>query len=95
MMFTLAKALPDYEAIKAAGAPWTDPDFPEAAWSLFWPGEQSDLRKKAPITTWKRATDVWSGLKMWGLSGEVSARDVNQGEIGDCWFLAAAAAMAE
>ena len=46
---------------------------------------------------WLRLQDVFSsenGYSLWGDSG-ISPYDIRQGNIGNCWFIAAASAMAE
>ena len=44
--------------------------------------------------TWARANSI-AGAKMWGTSGRLTNEDANQGSIGNCFFIAAAAAIAE
>jgi hypothetical protein len=47
------------------------------------------------IDSWARATDIAEGdYSLWGSQG-ILPDGVNQGSLGDCWFLAAAAAIAE
>lgn len=44
---------------------------------------------------WQRANTAIPGAKFWGTSGSLSRDDINQGYIGNCWFLAGASAIAE
>ena len=92
MMHQLYKPLPDYWAISNKGLAYKDDSFGESPTSLFWNGETSDLNTNV---SWVRATEKFPGITLWGKSGHVNAMDVNQGEVGDCWFLAAGAALAE
>jgi hypothetical protein len=43
---------------------------------------------------WKRIQDVYPNNTLWGTKG-VRPDDLQQGSIGDCWFVAACAAVAE
>ena len=55
------------------------------------------LKKHEKKAHWYRLKDVFpmeSGYSMFGEQG-VTPYDIRQGEVGDCWFIAAASAMAE
>ena len=66
---------------------WTDPDFPPNEASI---GKGDDLPVKA---TWKRIPDVIPDPQF--VSGKIEPSDILQGNIGDCYFLSAIAALAE
>ena len=88
------KALPksfDYEP------KFTDADFPTSD-ALYWADYASE--SSGPIASyvdrivWKRASDEYADYPFWGEDG-ISPKDVIQGAIGNCWFLAIASALAE
>ena len=78
------------QAIIEAGEPWTDPDFPPTQDSLYAPGEKPVARDYE----WKRASEIY-GDKLKVIDHEVDPNDVNQGELGNCYFLATVSACAE
>lgn len=75
-----------------AGEPWTDPDFPPCDDSLRVPGSSSE-----PLCShsyeWKRASEMYPDVKVFDSS--ISPSDINQGALGNCYFLAVLSAMAE
>ena len=44
--------------------------------------------------SWHRASDKFPGNPFWGHNG-ITPLDVRQGAVGDCWYMAAASALAE
>ena len=58
----------------------------------------SGLSQHERSVEWKRVRDEYkpsNGFSLWGPNDEPSLHDVRQGQIGNCWFLAAASALAE
>ena len=88
----------DFETYLGKGSPYTDKDFPPSTSSLFWdsfPNQKGEVSIKTDVVGWKRPSEIEGKTpSLWGSKG-VQAAGVNQGSLGDCWFLAAAAAIAE
>ena len=88
-------ALPDFYSILNGSTKYTDTDF-KHDWSSFaWKdaGETfSGLTEKD--TVWKRASEHFTGNKLFGTNG-ITPKDIHQGAISNCWFNAAASALAE
>ena len=83
------KALSIVNAIIEKGEPWTDPDFPPCDSSIMKPGDK-------PLETreWKRAKELFpQGFEVF--VGGCDPCDINQGALGDCYFLAAISSLAE
>ncbi|KAM7540470.1 hypothetical protein Aperf_G00000041004 [Anoplocephala perfoliata] len=74
------------ERLRGTGQLFEDPDFPANSSSLFY-------SVQAPRgIEWKRPTELCRDPKF--VSGGLSRFDVRQGELGDCWLLAAVANLA-
>lgn len=82
---------------------YIDTDFPSDASSLYWKGhlrEDTEFvarRYENKVKNWKRPQSLiqdGSQPSLWG-SGDVNSDAVQQGRLGDAWFLSAAAALAE
>jgi hypothetical protein len=80
-----------------------DTDFPADASSLFWKGhlrEDTEFiarRYETKIKNWKRPQSLieeGQTPSLWGAS-DVNPDAVQQGRLGDSWFLSAATALAE
>jgi len=69
-----------------AGEPFTDAEFPPEQKSLSLKGNYENL-------TWKRASEIFENPAIF--KEGIEAGDVNQGELGDCYFLCAMSAIAE
>jgi hypothetical protein len=95
-----------FDQFNSKGKPFEDADFPAGQSSLFWdsqieydqPGNTSDVIRvyKHKVDSWARPSEIVKGgaPDLWGSQG-VQPAAVQQGMLGDCWFLAAAAALAE
>lgn len=80
--------------------PWSDPAFGADASSLYWNGKgmaKSFAGSYQHITTWKRPREITpgQGMTMYGSDSGPVPNGIKQGSLGDCWFLAAIAAVAE
>ena len=90
----------DFYAIEGAGEEFTDATFPPSdaiQWSDLGAGERRDLSFIELSAKWARLKDVFpadDGYSLWGTEG-VRPADIKQGQIGNCWFLSGAAAVAE
>ncbi|KAL7833968.1 hypothetical protein AOLI_G00289280 [Acnodon oligacanthus] len=84
----------DYDALKAQclgkKALFSDPTFPAAPESLGFNllGPNSD---KAKGVVWKRPKEIVQNPKF--IVGGATKADINQGELGDCWLMAAIASL--
>lgn len=65
---------------------WTDPDFPPSQKSF-------GLARNTEKVNWKRIGDLVKRPQFMG--PKISANDILQGRIGDCYFLSAIAGLAE
>ena len=75
-----------------------DKTFGAGEQSLYWESHLEDREMfniYKNVAAWKRPTELISGQpSLWGSKG-IIPDGVLQGELGDCWFLASAAALAE
>ncbi|KPI83124.1 calpain family cysteine protease-like protein [Leptomonas seymouri] len=79
---------------------YVDTTFPPIMQSLFRPGVDSDPEaclRKPDTVAWRRPQDYlpkeWhSSICLWDT---ISPKDIDQGQLGDCYYLCAAAALAE
>ena len=80
---------------------YKDPTFPAGPGSLFWTTQMqpTSVKYERYVTTdiaWARPSEMQStDPNLWGMEGETRPSAAQQGGLGDCWFLAAASALAE
>ena len=89
--------LDDFYALLKGTTPFADDDFTPDQSSVYWKdidtlkaGEKNEL---GVAMTWKRATKMATGKTLFGKG--ISPDDAIQGQVGNCWFIAAASAVAE
>ena len=77
------------------GKPWTDKDFPPERNSIYNPSIDTQADAKAMNKySWKRINEIYGG-KQQMFSGGIHPNDINQGGLGDCYFLAVLSSLAE
>jgi len=91
--------LPDFYSLLDAGNSYEDTEFGHSSHALYWTeageGNGNFAVNKEQWITWRRATDISGNHTLFGDNGIVDPNDINQGWIGNCWFLSAASAIAE
>ena len=80
----------DFWSILGSGNQYTDSDFTADQSALWW-ADMGETNDKWASTSWARASSMTGTLFGEGISVD----DINQGYIGNCWFMAAASAIAE
>jgi hypothetical protein len=90
--------LVDFWSFQNGSEKYSDSDFTPDKSALFWSefGEHKmELKEIASDVTWKRIGEAYdSSYSLFGDKGIVPG-DIVQGELGDCWLLAGASAVAE
>ena len=90
-----------WNAAQSAGKLWEDPEFGADDSSLNWAGAGFGSKVSVPSGgPWKRPSEMagegWtSETKLYGSLGYPAPQGVSQGGLSDCWFVAAASALAE
>ena len=80
----------DFWSILGSTGVYTDTDFTADNSSLWW-SDMGESNDGWAGTSWARASSMTGTLFGEGISVD----DINQGYIGNCWFMAAASAIAE
>lgn len=90
-----------FSKYEGTGVPFTDWTFPATQSSLWWDGHLWDNEMKnryVNVKSWERPSKIEAEddkkVSMWGSTG-IRPAAVQQGSLGDCWFLASAAGIAE
>ena len=88
--------LDDFYALLKGSTPYSDDDFSADMSAVYWKDIDTvgamDAELKKPVT-WKRASAMGSDKTLFGKG--ISPDDAIQGELGNCWFMAAASSVAE
>ena len=87
------KAITYVESVINKGKPFTDSDFPPELSSLANKDDKPDKISKMNNTQWKRASEIYPKQEVF-IDG-IEPNDINQGALGNCYFLAVLSAMAE
>ena len=82
------------QATIAKGKPWTDPDFPPNQSSLYDPAIDNEVDVDTYNSfSWKRASEIFKPAYIF--EDGVEPNDINQGQLGDCYYLATLSSLAE
>ena len=79
--------------IISAGKPWSDPDFAPTIDSLLKGCSAPEQETSFKRLEWKRASEIYKKAEVF--QAGITPCDVNQGALGDCYFLAVCSSMAE
>ena len=88
--------VPNWQTLEKASDAWTDVMFPRTdiiRWSDY-PSPIQNLSFLESQVEWKRLSEVYPSNKLYGSTG-AKPDDTQQGALGDCYFISAAAAIAE
>ena len=87
-------AVDDFWTLLSSGQKYSDDDFTPDGSSVYWAdmGEGTDSIADLKLK-WKRATEIPGDHSLFGKG--ISPDDIIQGNVGNCWLLAAASAVAE
>lgn len=79
-----------FNQIVYANQPWTDPDFGPADESLY---RQGETEGKFGEVVWRRVSEITPNAVLF--KDGIDPGDINQGELGDCYFLSVISSMAD
>ena len=87
-------ALDDFYTLLKSKKAYSDDDFTPDTSAVYWSDIDTltDQVLKTPIK-WERAGKLGGGRTLFGKG--ISPDDINQGQVGNCWFMAAASSVAE
>ena len=81
------------QATIARARPWTDPDFPPTLASLYDADADEVDEAVYKSYSWKRASEIYNPVYIF--KDGVEPNDINQGSLGDCYYLATLSSLAE
>ena len=91
----------DFEAYQEGETLYKDLNFPiqdVIRWDDKPQASGKGLKKHEKNVEWVRIRDKFppsEGYSLWGENGVPTVHDIIQGDLGNCWFIAAASALAE
>ena len=83
----------DFYSIYSGSKKYSDTFTPNSD-ALYWRDMDENMSSKEQGIKWTRASEAFPDLTLFGPNG-VGPDDIVQGELGNCWFLAACATMAQ
>lgn len=85
----------DYKTVIGSGKEFTDPDFSLNVDGMFWPQYSKASEGWTGKYELARARSKFPTATLFGDNNKVLPVDMDQGSIGDCYFIASCAAVAE